>query len=180
MECRHHHVSIDPRQLYSLTQFDSITVSPFSISTLHLPITNLVVAATMTTQPISDSSVTPVVSDSQPPHCDPEVVFVRNPSSGQQQQGDLPDLTSLQIIASDPETACGIPIQRTVKQFGVEAARDESYGDAATTPAPAPHCTPNKDASLPAPTPRYRPAYELADGAHERLGRGTQPPVLKT
>ncbi|KAI0284568.1 hypothetical protein BGY98DRAFT_910562 [Russula aff. rugulosa BPL654] len=29
-----------------------------------------------------------------------------------------------------------------------------------------------------APTPRYRPAYELADGAHERLGRGTQAPVL--
>ena len=154
--------------------------TPFSAFVLHSPISNLVVTGKMTTPP---SSVTPVVSDSQPPHCadgDPEVVLVRKPSSEQQQQGDLPYLTSLQIIASDPDTACGIPVQRAVKGFGAEAARDESVGDAA--PAPAPYCTPtpNKDAGLPAPTPRYRPAYELEDGAHERLGRGTHPPVLKS
>ncbi len=134
----------------------------------------------MTTQPISDSSDTPVVFDPKPPYCadgDPKVVLVRKPSSG---QGDLPELTSLQIIASDPETACGIPVQQTVKRFEVEVARDELVGDAATADAPAPHCTPNKDASLPAPTPRYRPAYELADGTHERLGRSTHPPVLKS
>ena len=82
---------------------------------------------------------------------------------------------SLQIIASDPETACGIPVPQTV---GVEPTRNESVGDAA--PAPAPHCTSNKDDGLSAPNPRYRPAYELADDAHERLGRTTHPPVLKT
>ncbi|KAF8273753.1 hypothetical protein EI94DRAFT_1769208 [Lactarius quietus] len=141
----------------------------------HLRIPKTVVAAKMTTLPISDSSATPVVS--QPPHVDPEIVLVCKPPSGQLQQGDLPDLTSLQIVASDPDTACGIPVQQTAKRFGVEAARDESVGDAASAPA---LCTPSKDVNLPAPTPRYRPAYELADGAHERLGRGTHPPVLKT
>lgn len=149
--------------------------SPFSASALHfhLPIPNPVVAEKMTTQPISQSSASPVGSDSQPTHCadgDPEVVLVRKPSPRQDQQGDLPDLTSLQIIASDPETACGTPVPQTA---GVEAARNESVRDA--TPAPAPRCTPNKDAS-----PRYRPAYELVDDAHERLGRATHPPVLKT
>lgn len=159
-------------------------VSPFSASAIHLPnvMSNIVVATKMTTQPISD---TPVVSDSNPPHCtdgDAKVDLVRKPSS---EQGDLPELKSLHIIASDPETACGIPVQQTVKRFGVEAARDEVVGDAGTASAkdndaPAPHCTPNNDAGLPAPAPRYRPAYELADGAHERLGRSTHPPVLKT
>ncbi|KAH8998037.1 hypothetical protein EDB92DRAFT_1837543 [Lactarius akahatsu] len=151
-----------------------------SPSALHLTntIPNPVVVAVKMS--ISDSSATPVASDPKPPYCangDPKVVLVRKPSSG---QGDLPDLTSLQIIASDPETACGIPVQKTVKRFEAEAARDELVDDAATADAPAPHYTPNNDASLPAPTPRYRPAYELADGAHERLGRGTHPPVLKT
>lgn len=153
----------------------------------HLPdlTSNPVEAVTMTTHSISD---TPIVSDAKPPYCvdgNPKVVLVHKPSSGQQKQGDLPDLTSLQIIASDPESACGVPVHQTVKRFEMEAARDESVGDAATASvkendAPAPHCTPSKDANQPAPTPRYRPAYELADGAHERLGRGTQPPVLKT
>lgn len=101
-------------------------------------------------------------------------------ASEHQQQGDLPELGSLKIVASDPEAACGIPVQQTVKRFGVEAAQDELVGDAATaTAAPTPHC-PNTDACLPAPTPRYRPAYELADDAHERLGRGARSPVLKT
>ncbi|KAH9027430.1 hypothetical protein EDB84DRAFT_1589054 [Lactarius hengduanensis] len=68
----------------------------------------------------------------------------------------------------------------SLKRFEAEAARDELVDDAATADAPAPHYTPNNDASQPAPTPRYRPAYELVDGAHERLGRGTHPPVLKT
>ncbi|KAH9171105.1 hypothetical protein EDB89DRAFT_1974228 [Lactarius sanguifluus] len=152
-----------------------------SPSALHLPntIPNPVVVTKMTTRPISDSSATPAASDSKPPYCangDPKDVLVQ-PSSG---QGDLPDLTSLQIIASDPETACGIPVQKTVKRFESEAARDELVDDAATADAPAPHHTPINDACLPAPTPRYRPAYELVDGAHERLGRGTHPPVLKT
>jgi hypothetical protein len=127
----------------------------------------------MSTQPVSHISASPVGSDSQPTHCadgDPEVVLVRKPSSTQDQQGDLPDLMSLQIIASDPETACGIPVPQTV---GVETARNESVGDAAPAPAPAPQCYPNKDAGLSAPTPRYRPAHELADDAHERLGRAT-------
>jgi hypothetical protein len=134
----------------------------------------------MSTQSISHISASPVGSDSQPTHCadgDPDVVLVRKPSSRQDQQGDLPALTSLQIIASDPETACGIPVPPTV---GVEAARNESVGDAGPAPAPAPNCYPNKDAGLSAPTPRYRPAYELADDAHERLGRATHPPVLET
>ncbi|KAH9077948.1 adenine nucleotide alpha hydrolases-like protein [Lactarius deliciosus] len=154
-----------------------------SPSVLHLPNTipnPVVVAVKMSTRPISDSSATPVASDSKPPYCangDPNVVLVRKPPSG---QGDLPDLTSLQIIASDPETACGIPVQKTVKRFEAEAARDELVDAAATADAPASHYTPNNDASQPAPTPRYRPAYELVDGAHERLGRGTHPPVLET
>jgi len=133
--------------------------SPSPASALHLlhATPNPVISETMTTQCISETS-----------------------ASGQQQQGDLPELRSLKIVASDPEAACGIPVQQTVKQFGVEAARDELVGDAATaTAAPTPHC-PNTDASLPAPTPRYRPAYELADDAHERLGRSSQLPVLKT
>jgi hypothetical protein len=175
MECRRHHVSIDPRWVYNVT-----SITPFSASALHLHAPVCYVAEKMTTQPISDNPATPVVSDStKPPYCAngaPEVVLVRKPSSGQQQPGDLPEIRSLQIVASDPEAACGIPVQQTVQPFGVEPARDELVGDAAT----APYCTPNKDANLPAPTPRYRPAYELADDAHERLGRSSHPPVLKT
>ncbi|KAH9063263.1 adenine nucleotide alpha hydrolases-like protein [Lactarius vividus] len=154
-----------------------------SPSALHLPNTipnPVVVAVKMSTRSISDSSATPVASDSKPPYCangDPNGVLVRKPSSG---QGDLPDLTSLQIIASDPETACGIPVQKTVKRFEAEETRDELVDDAATADPPAPHDTSNNDASQSAPTPRYRPAYELVDGAHERLGRGMHPPVLKT
>lgn len=138
----------------------------------------------MSTQPISipDNSATPVVSDSKPPYCadgNPEVVLVRNPSPGQQQQGDLPELTNLQILASDPTTACGVLGQNQRKRL--EATRDGLIGligDAAM--ATDPHCTPNKDASLSVPTPRYRPAYELVDDAHERLGRSSHPPVLKS
>ena len=154
------------------------SVYPFSAS-LHSPSPNLVVAEKMTTQPVSHSSASPVGSNS-PTQCvdgDSKVVLIRKPSPRQDRQGDLPDLMSLQIIASDPETACGIPVPQTV---GVEAARNESVGDAAPAPAPAPHCTSNTDAGLSAPNPRYRPAYELADGAHERLGRATHPPVLKS
>ncbi len=173
--------------IYNLTRLDH--GAPFSASAHHLPVTpNLVVAAKMTTQPISDSSTTPIVSDSTSSRCtdgDPKVVLVRNPSSRPQQQGDLPELTSLQLIASDPETYCGVPVQRAVKRFEGEEARDGLAGDAAAASrkdndGPASHCTPNKDADLPAPAPRYRPAYELADGAHERLGRTAHPPVLTT
>ncbi|KAF8500177.1 adenine nucleotide alpha hydrolases-like protein [Russula emetica] len=43
---------------------------------------------------------------------------------------------------------------------------------------PTPQRPPRNPANRAAPTPRYRPAHELADAAHERLGRGTQAPVL--
>jgi len=95
-------------------------------------------------------------------------------ASTQREQGDLPDLTSLQMIASDPVTECrGCPVQQAV-----------ALVDKAEQGAPQDGCVEGdagdsrEAANRAAPTPRYRPAYELADGAHERLGRGTQAPVL--
>ncbi|KAI0057321.1 adenine nucleotide alpha hydrolases-like protein [Artomyces pyxidatus] len=63
----------------------------------------------------------------------------------------LPALSSLQIL-SDPDVTCNDPHRQ---------------------PAPE-SALPDEDEVA-----KYRPAYELEDGSHERLGRGNTPPVLK-
>ncbi|KAI0293922.1 hypothetical protein BC826DRAFT_1013244 [Russula brevipes] len=98
------------------------------------------------------------------------------------EQGDLPNLTSLQVIASDPETAChACPVQQAyldAEQAEQGAPQDGHAGDPAVAPS-GDNSASNGAADAPASAQRYRPAYELADAAHERLGRGTHPPVLK-
>ena len=103
------------------------------------------------------------------------------PSSVPQEQGDLPDLTSLEMIAADPATAChGGPIEQNIAGVGQAESggpQDRRVEDSAVAPADDNGASYN-DANRAAPAPSYRPAYELADAAHERLGRGTHPPVL--
>lgn len=93
----------------------------------------------------------------------------------QPEQGDLPDVSSLQMIASDPVTAChGCPIQQAIGTPGQAepgVPQDGRVGD---------DCDSHDAANRAEPTPRYRPAYELTDAAHERLGRGTHAPVLNS
>jgi hypothetical protein len=80
------------------------------------------------------------------------------------------------MIADDPKTAC--PVQQAV----LDAERAESSGpqdgrvEGSAVASAGDNGASCHDANHAAP--RYRPAYELADAAHERLGRGTQPPVL--
>jgi hypothetical protein len=101
----------------------------------------------------------------------PKSVFV-------QQQGELPDVASLQMIINDPATAChGPPVQQPSMETKQDGAQDRRVEDKAASPAKEMDVR-NEDANSAANTARYRPAYELADAAHERLGRGTQPPVL--
>jgi len=101
----------------------------------------------------------------------------------QQEQGDLPDLKSLEMIVSDPVTAChGCPIQEILsggqgESGAPQGSQDGRVEDSAVAP-PGDSGAAYDDAKRAAPAPRYRPAHELADAAHERLGRGTQPPVL--
>jgi len=157
-------------------------VSPDSISNppSHT-ITEPVAAATMTTGPISDVSS----PDSKLSCADtnPKTTALPRPSSVQQEQGDLPDLTSLEMIIADPVTAChGCPIQEILSGGQGESgapqdSQDRRVEDSAVAP-PGDSGAAYDDAERAAPAPRYRPAYELADAAHERLGRGTQPPVL--
>ncbi len=122
--------------------------------------------------------------DSNPPSCpdnDPKITALPKPSSVPQEQGDLPDLTSLEMIAADPATAChGGPIEQNVAGVGQAESggpQDRRVEDSAVAPADDNGASYN-DANRAAPAPSYRPAYELADAAHERLGRGTHPPVL--
>ena len=113
--------------------------------------------------------------DSKSPHCadtEPSTSLPK-PLSPQREQGDLPDVTSLQLIVSDPVTEChGCPVQQAAAaekaKQGVpqDGCVEEDVGNS------------HEAAKRAAPTPHYRPAYELADVAHERLGRGTQAPVL--
>lgn len=74
------------------------------------------------------------------------------------------------MIANDPVTAChGCPIQQAIatpEQAEPGVPQDGHVGDSHVA------------ANCAEPTPRYRPAYELTDAAHERLGRGTHAPVL--
>lgn len=154
-------------------------VSPDSISNppSHT-ITEPVAAATMTAGPISDVSS----PDSSPscPDTNPKTSALPRPSSVRQEQGDLPDVTSLEMIIADPVTAChGCPIQEILGAGEGEsgAPQDRQVEDPAVAPSGDGDAAAD-DAKRDAPAPRYRPAYELADAAHERLGRGTQPPVL--
>ena len=113
--------------------------------------------------------------DSKPPYSvdtEPSSTSLPKPVSTQREQGDLPDLTSLQLIVSDPVTEChGCPIQQAVAEKDKQGVPQDGCieGDVGNS---------HEAANRAAPTPRYRPAYELADAAHERLGRGTQAPVL--
>lgn len=92
--------------------------------------------------------------------------------SAPRQQGELPDLASLQMIISEPGMAC--PIQHP-EQEGAQGGRVEGVAVPPATEKDAP----NQDVNGATSGPRYRPAYELADGTQERLGRSTQPPVLR-
>ena len=125
----------------------------------------------MTTQPVSDCSATVEPDSVFRTDANPSTISPPKPTSGQRQQGELPDLASLQMIINDPATAChGHPPE----QEGAQGGRVEDLAVPPTMDRDAP----NEDADPATSPPRYRPAYELADAAHERLGRGTQPPVL--
>jgi hypothetical protein len=133
----------------------------------------------MTTQPVPDGTAA-VVPESQSlcrADANPGVNATSKPTSSRPQQGDLPDLASLQMIIDDPVTAChGPPIQQPSMGAKPEGVQDEQVEDAAVSHAEKE--ARNEDVNATTSTPRYRPAYELADASHERLGRGTQPPVL--
>jgi len=113
--------------------------------------------------------------DSKSPYgvdAEPSGTSLPKPLSTQREQGDLPDVTSLQMIISDPVTECrACPIQEAFAEKAQQGLpQDECVeGDVGNS---------HEAANRAAPTPRYRPAHELADAAHERLGRGTQAPVL--
>ena len=85
------------------------------------------------------------------------------------------------MIIADPVTACHdeCPIQEILsgEQGESGAPQDRQLEDPAVAPSGDGDAAAD-DAKRAAPAPHYRPAYELADAAHERLGRGTQPPVL--
>jgi hypothetical protein len=132
-----------------------------------------VAAAKMcTTQPVSGGSANQISADANPG------VNTPTKSISVQQQGELPDVASLQMIINDPVTAChGAPIQQPPIEAKQEGAQDRRGEDTATSLVKEKDGR-NEDANSAASTARYRPAYELADAAHERLGRGTQPPVL--
>lgn len=120
----------------------------------------------MTTAVTSPDSKSPRYADTEPGG-----TSLPKPLSTQREQGDLPELTSLQLIVSDPVTEChGCPIQQAVAEETKQGVPQDGCveGDVGNS----------HEAARAAPTPRYRPAYELADAAHERLGRGTQAPVL--
>jgi len=146
-----------------------------SISNLPSDTTAEPVAAAKMT---SDTSVI-VSPDSNPPSCantDPKITVLPKPSSVPQEQDDLPDVTSLEMIADDPVTAC--PVQQAVldaEEAETSGPHDGRVEDSAVAPV-GDNGASCHDANR--AVPRYRPAYELADAAHERLGRGTQPPVL--
>jgi len=140
------------------------------------PITGPVSAAEMTTHPVSDDSAIPS-PNSKPSCCANHAQKIAFPPA-QQEQGELPDLTSLQVIASDPDTAChGCPIQQAVSETESGVPQNGHADGLAVAPASDKGAS-HGDANNAPPTPRYRPAYELADAAHERLGRGTHTPVL--
>jgi hypothetical protein len=119
--------------------------------------------------------MTSAITDSKSPRyadTEPSGTSLPKPLSTQREQGDLPDVTSLQLLVSDPVTECHeCPVQQAAAEKAKQGVPQDGCveGDDGNS---------REAANRAAPTPRYRPAYELADGAHERLGRGTQAPVL--
>ena len=167
MSARYSHVSAVSGQLYT---FDSITTALTPLGSFMNPPNNTlpetVAAPTkMTTDITSPDSKSPYGADTEP-----SGTSLPKPLSPQREQGDLPDVTSLQLLISDPVTEChGCPVQKALAEKAKQGAQDGCAEGNVGNSDGADHA---------ASTPRYRPAYELADGAHERLGRGTQAPVL--
>lgn len=132
----------------------------------------------MTPGPVFDGPA--VASYVSKPLCEgdtkPNSTSLPMPPSVQREQSDLPEVSSLQMIISDPVTAChGCPIQQAVATNGKAepgVAEDGCVEDSASPPA-GDDGNSREAADRSAPTPRYRPAYELSDAAHERLGRST-------
>lgn len=113
--------------------------------------------------------------DSKSPCCannEPSGTSLPKPLSPRREQSDLPDVTSLQLIISDPVTECHeCPVQEAVAEKAKQGVPEDECVEGGVGNS-------HDAANRAAPTPRYRAAYELADAAHERLGRGTQAPVL--
>jgi hypothetical protein len=160
------------RRSDQLNTYDSIikALTPLGsfLNPPHNTLPETVVAPTkMTSAVTSPDPKSPCYADTEP-----SGTSLPKPLSTQREQGDLPDLTSLQLIVSDPVTECrGCPIEQAVAEETKQGVPQDGCveGDVGNS---------HEAANRAAPTPRYRPAYELADAAHERLGRGTQAPVL--
>lgn len=174
MASRHRHVSAARHNYIALTRSSTLTPGSFlnprndSILPEHIPPTKM---------PIFDDPPT-TSPNSKPACCAGKSTSLPKPTSVQQEQGDLPELSSLEMLVSDPVTAChGCPIQQAVATDEKAESGDGRVDDSALPPAGGDDDSPEA-ANRAAPTPRYRPAYELTDAAHERLGRGTHAPVL--
>jgi len=158
-------------QLYT---FDSIITALTPLGSFLNPPNNALPETVATPTKMTSDITSP---DSKAPHfadTEPSGTSHPEPLSAQREQGDLPDVTSLQLITSDPATECqGCPVQQAAAEKAKQGGPQDGCveGDVGNS-----HEAANRTA--PAPAPRYRPAYELADAAHERLGRGTQAPVL--
>ncbi|KAI0267281.1 hypothetical protein BC834DRAFT_968807 [Gloeopeniophorella convolvens] len=122
---------------------------------------------------------------------DPKTLFLPKPTLPQglpKEEDGLPDLASLLTapgMSGGTCQDCACPIQQAFmdveEQYAPEVVQDKRV-EALVVLAQDDDTTcfsPPDDASFGTSDLRYRPAYELVDGAHERLGRGTQPPVLK-
>jgi hypothetical protein len=139
----------------------------------------------MTTHSVSDDSAIASPDSNPPCYADDsqsKTTFLPEPSSLEQEQGDLPNLTSLQVLVSDPATEChACPIQQAFieAEQAEQGAPQDGHIEAPAVAPSGDNSASNGAADTPASAQRYRPAYELADAAHERLGRGTHPPVLK-
>ena len=174
MTSRHRHVSEARHKYIALTRSSALAPGSFSPNNS----TPILETVTMTPGPVFDGSAVasyvskPLREDDTKPNSTSLPV----PPSVQREQSDLPEVSSLQMIISDPVTAChGCPVQQAVATDGKAepgVAGDGCVEDSASPPA-GDDGNSREAADRSAPTPRYRPAYELTDAAHERLGRST-------
>ena len=169
MSARYSHVSAVRINYIPLTRSSKALTPPGSfLNPPHNALPETVAAPTeMTSTVNSPDSKSPCYADNEPGG-----TSLPKPLSTQREQDDLPDVTSLHLIISDPVTEChGCPMQQAAAEKAKQGVSQDGCagGDVGNSHEPAKRA---------APTPRYRPAYELADAAHERLGRGTQAPVL--
>lgn len=155
-------------QLYTSDSIKYLSPLGSFLNPLNALLETVPAPAKMTSGVTSPDSKSPCCADTKP-----SGTQVPKPESTQREQDALPDVTSLQMIVSDPVMECrGCPVQQAVAEKAQGIPRDGGIeGDVNSHEAVS-------RAAPTAPTPRYRPAYELADGAHERLGRSTQAPVL--